>query len=118
MLSKRLLPALISLFGVLVISFVLTRALPGDPAAYLAGPAATAEAVDQIRKQLGLDRSLLEQFGLYIAQITRGELGDSWGTGQPVLSELINRLPASIELTAAGLLIALLIALPLGIVAA
>lgn len=115
---KRLLPASISLFGVLVISFVLTRALPGDPAAYLAGPAATAEAVAQIRERLGLNRSLLEQFGLYLAQIGRGELGDSWATGQPVLAELLKRMPASIELTGAGLLIALAIALPLGVFSA
>jgi peptide/nickel transport system permease protein len=117
-LSKRLFPALISLFGVLVISFVMTRALPGDPAAYLAGPSASAEAVAEIRKGLGLDRSVLEQFGLYIAQISEGELGDSWATGQPVLTELINRMPASLELTAAGLILALIAALPLGILAA
>lgn len=117
-LAKRLVPAVISLFGVLVISFVLTRALPGDPAAYLAGPAASIEAVTEIRKQLGLDRTLLEQFGLYLAQIGRGELGDSWATGQPVLSELVKRMPASIELTAAGLLLALVVALPLGVLAA
>jgi ABC-type dipeptide/oligopeptide/nickel transport system permease component len=118
LLSRRFLPALISLFGVLVISFVLTRALPGDPAAYLAGPSASTEAVAEIRKSLGLDRSLPEQFVLYLEQIAGGELGDSWATGQPVLTELVNRLPASLELTAAGLLIALVTALPLGIFAA
>jgi peptide/nickel transport system permease protein len=118
LVTKRFLPALISLAGVLVVSFVLTRALPGDPAAYLAGPAATAEAVAQVRKNLGLDRNVLEQFVVYIEQIGKGELGDSWATGQPVLTELINRMPASIELTGAGLLIALVVALPLGILAA
>jgi ABC-type dipeptide/oligopeptide/nickel transport system permease component len=118
LLSRRLAPALISLIGVLVISFILTRALPGDPAAYLAGPSATAEAVAEVRKNLGLDRSVFEQFVVYVQQIGRGELGDSWATGQPVLRELVTRLPASIELTAAGLLIALVVALPLGIVAA
>jgi ABC-type dipeptide/oligopeptide/nickel transport system permease component len=117
-IAGRVLPSLVSLFGVLVIAFVLTRALPGDAAAYLAGPAASAEAVLEIRESLGLDASLPAQFWLYLRQIGAGELGHSWATGQPVLRELGSRLPASLELTGAGLLFALSVALPLGVLSA
>ena len=81
---KRLLAALPNLVGVVVITFILTRALPGDPAAYFAGGAATAEAVEQVRKQLGLDKSLLEQFFLYVGCLSHGDFGTSLTTGQPV----------------------------------
>lgn len=115
---KRIPSTLSSLFGVLVVTFVLTRALPGDPAAYLAGPAATAEAVDEIRRSLGLDRSIWAQFGNYLSDLASGNLGQSWSTGQPVTVELGSRLPASLELTVAGLLFAFLIAVPFGVLAA
>jgi ABC-type dipeptide/oligopeptide/nickel transport system permease component len=115
---KRLLPSAFSLSGVLVIAFVLTRALPGDPAAYLAGPSASSQAVVEIRQALGLDRSLPEQFFAYVRQIAAGDLGVSWSTGQPVVAELTSRLPASLELTGLGLLIAIAVAVPLGVAAA
>lgn len=118
LLTRRLLPALFSLFGVLVIAFVLTRAMPGDPAAHLAGAAATQQAIAEIREKLGLDRSLLEQFVAYVQQVAQGDFGQSFATGQPVLKDLVTRLPASLELTAAGLFIALAIALPLGVLSA
>lgn len=117
-IAKRLPAALVSLFGVLVIAFILTRALPGDPAAYLAGASASAESVEEVRRSLGLDRSVPEQFIIYLGDVLRGDLGQSWSTGQSVSTELINRLPASIELTGLGLLFAIGIALPLGIWAA
>jgi peptide/nickel transport system permease protein len=112
------LAALPNLVGVVIITFVLTRALPGDPAAYFAGGAATQEAVDQVRKQLGLDKTLPEQFFLYVGGLARGDFGTSLTTGQPVLQELITRLPASIEMVLLALLVACAIALPLGVMAA
>ncbi len=115
---SRLLAALPNLVGVVIITFILTRALPGDPAAYFAGGAATQEAVAQVRAQLGLDRSLLEQFYHYVAALARGDLGLSLTTGQPVLQELLLRLPASLELVLLSLLLACAIALPLGVLAA
>jgi len=118
LISKRILAAIPSLFGVLVITFVLTRALPGDPAAYLAGPAATNEAVQEIREALGLDKNLLQQFIVYVRDIARGDLGVSWSTGRPVLDEIIDRLPASIEMTLLGLLLAIIVAVPLGVASA
>jgi peptide/nickel transport system permease protein len=118
MILKRLMMAVPSLIGVVIVTFLLTRALPGDPAAYFAGPAATKEAVEQVRVQLGLDKPLYVQFGLYVRDLARGDLGNSLTTGQPVGQEIKNRLPASAELTLLGLIVSMLIAVPLGILAA
>jgi peptide/nickel transport system permease protein len=118
MILKRLLGALPNILGVVVVTFLMTRALPGDPAAYFAGPAATTEAIEQIRRSLGLDQSLAHQFGYYLRDLARGDFGQSLSTGQPVLTELRQRLPASLELTLCGLVFALAFAIPLGILAA
>ncbi len=115
---KRLLMAVPSLVGVVIVTFLLTRALPGDPAAYFAGPAATKEAIEQIRVNLGLDKPLIVQFGRYVGDLTRGDLGNSLTTGQPVGKEIRERLPASAELTLLGLMLSISIAVPLGILAA
>src|SRR5712691_3266845 len=115
---RRLATALPSIAGVIIVTFLLTRALPGDPAAYFAGPAATAQAIEEIRHQLGFDRSLPVQFLDYLGQLVRGDLGTSLGTGQPVMAELLTRLPASAELTLLGLILSVAIAVPLGIWAA
>jgi peptide/nickel transport system permease protein len=105
MIGKRLLFAIPSLIGVVIVTFLLTRALPGDPAAYFAGPAATKEAVEQIRKKLGLDKPLIEQFFRYTNDLAHGDFGNSLTTGQPVAAEIRNRLPASAELTLLGLFV-------------
>ena len=118
MTLKRMMVALPSLVGVVIVTFVLTRALPGDPAAYFAGPAATKEAIDQIRSKLGLDKPLPTQFVHYVWDLARGDLGQSLSTGQPVATEIRTRLPASAELTLVGLLVSMTIAVPLGILAA
>jgi dipeptide transport system permease protein len=115
---KRLVLAVPSLIGVVIVTFLLTRALPGDPAAYFAGPAATKQAVEQVRVKLGLDKPLLVQFFRYAGDLSRGDLGASLTTGQPVATEIRTRLPASAELTLLGLLLAVAAAVPLGILAA
>jgi peptide/nickel transport system permease protein len=107
-----------NLIGVVIITFLLTRALPGDPAAYFAGPAATKEAIEQVRVKLGLDKPLVVQFARYVNDLAHGELGNSLSTGQPVVTEIKNRLPASAELTLFGLILSVVIAVPLGIFAA
>ncbi|WP_439596233.1 ABC transporter permease [Falsiroseomonas sp.] len=114
----RLAGSLPALVAVIVVTFILTRVLPGDTATYFAGPTASAESIAQIRASLGLDRPLPEQFWNYIQALVRGDLGMSLTTGQPVLTDLLQRLPASAELTLAGLLIAMSIAIPLGVLAA
>jgi ABC-type dipeptide/oligopeptide/nickel transport system permease component len=118
MILKRAAMAIPSLIGVVIVTFLLTRALPGDPAAYFAGPAATPQAIQEVRVKLGLDKPLIEQFGRYIVDLGHGNLGNSLTTGQPVLTELRTRLPASAELTLLGLLVSIVIAVPLGIFAA
>jgi len=118
LLLKRLLAAIPSLIGVVIVTFLLTRAMPGDPAAYFAGPAATKEAIEQIRAKLGLDQPLLVQFTRYVGDLARGDLGTSLTTGQPVAAEIRARLPASAELTLLGLIVSVAIAVPLGIMAA
>ena len=117
-IAKRLVTVIPTLIGVVIVTFLLTRVLPGDPAAYFAGPAATAESIAEIRKTLGLDRPLPEQFVHYVSDLSRGNFGNSLSTGRPVLTEITSRLPASAELTLLGLILSLAIAIPLGILAA
>ena len=114
----RLAGSLPALVAVVVVTFVLTRVLPGDTATYFAGPTASAESIAQIRAELGLDRPLPEQFWNYVQALARGDLGMSLTTGQPVVTDLAQRLPASAELTLCGLLLAMAVAIPLGIIAA
>lgn len=114
----RLAQAIPVILGVVLVSFLLTRALPGDPAAYFAGDAATPESIAETRAKLGLDRSMPEQFLMYCWDLLRGDLGQSLSTGQPVMDELARRLPASLELTLTALLISCGVAVPLGVLAA
>ncbi|MFY9993177.1 MAG: ABC transporter permease [Rhodoplanes sp.] len=117
-IGRRLLTVIPTLIGVIVVTFLLTRVLPGDPAVYFAGPAATPQSIEEIRKKLGFDRPLPEQFVYYVSDLARGNLGNSLSTGQSVVEEIATRLPASAELTLFGLFVAMVIAVPLGILAA
>ncbi len=117
-LAKRLITVIPTLVGVIVVTFLLTRVLPGDPAVYFAGPAATPQSIADIRKTLGLDQPLPKQFLHYVDDLAHGDLGNSLATGRPVMSEIASRLPASAELTLFGLIISIAIAIPLGILAA
>ncbi|MGU3493206.1 ABC transporter permease [Xanthobacteraceae bacterium A53D] len=118
LIGSRLATAIPSLIGVVIVTFLLTRVLPGDTAAYFAGPAATPQAIEEIRAKLGLDKPLPEQFVDYVSALAQGDLGNSLSTGQSVAHEIATRLPASAELTLSGLILALLIAVPFGIAAA
>ena len=102
----------------MLVTFLLTRVLPGDTATYFAGPTASAESIAQIRASLGLDLPLAEQFWRYDVALSHGDLEMSLTTGQPVLTDRVNRLPASVELTLCGLFLAIGIAVPLGVLAA
>ncbi len=117
-LGKRLLTVIPTLIGVIIVTFLLTRVLPGDPAVYFAGPAATPESIAEVRKSLGFDKPLAEQFVLYVRDLARGNFGNSLSTGRSVATEITSRLPASAELTLVGLIVSILIAVPLGIFAA
>jgi len=117
-ISGRLLQAIPAILGIIIVTFFLTRALPGDPAVYFAGPAADAESIAEIRHELGLDKPLPSQFLIYLQDLYQGDLGMSIGTGRPVIEELGRRLPASIELTLCALVFAISIAIPLGLLSA
>jgi ABC-type dipeptide/oligopeptide/nickel transport system permease component len=117
-IAKRLVTVIPTLIGVVIVTFLLTRVLPGDPAVYFAGPAATPQSIAEIRKSLGLDRPLPDQFAHYVSDLAHGNFGNSLSTGRPVATEISSRLPASAELTLSGLFLAIVIAVPLGILAA
>ena len=114
----RLATAIPSLIGVVIVTFLLTRVMPGDTASYFAGPAATPQAIAEIKTKLGLDKPLPVQFANYVSDLAHGNLGTSLTTGRPVSTEISARLPASGELTLCGLILALVVAVPLGILAA
>jgi peptide/nickel transport system permease protein len=117
--AKRFLSSLPALFGVLVFTFLLMRVLPGDPAVFFAsGPNAGKAEIELIRKQMGLDKPVPQQLVYYLYDVGRGNLGNSIMTGQSVTKDLRDRLPASLELTFSALLIALVFAIPLGVLAA
>jgi ABC-type dipeptide/oligopeptide/nickel transport system permease component len=118
LIGARLLTTVPSVIGVIVVTFLLTRVLPGDTAAYFAGPTASAQAIAEIRSKLGLDQPLPQQFLTYVTALLKGDLGQSLTTGQPVTKDIAARLPASAELTLSGLLVAMSVALPLGVLAA
>jgi len=118
LILRRLAEAIPSLIGVIIVTFVISHTLPGDPAAYFAGPSATPESIAATRTALGLDRPLPVQFADYALALVQGDLGQSFISGQPVLDDLLRRLPASLELTVFALLFAVAVALPLGLLAA
>jgi peptide/nickel transport system permease protein len=115
---RRLLLAAVTIVGVVIAVFLMTHILPSDPAALRAGPLATEELIAQYRQEMGLDKSLVVQLLNYAGLLARGDLGTSWRTDQPVLDELGQRLPATLELAATAFLLALLFGLTLGILAA
>ena len=106
------------LLGVATLVFSLIHLVPGDPAQAMLGDGASPADIAQLRTRLGLDRPLLEQYGGFLSGLVRGDLGVSFRTDRPVTSQIIERLPATAELAAAAMLIAIAIAIPLGVMAA
>jgi peptide/nickel transport system permease protein len=106
------------IFGVSVIVFVMVRAIPGDPAQILLGQAATPDQIADVRERLGLDKPLPTQYLLFLRSALTGDLGDSLAFGQPVTTVLIERFPATLELTLAALLFAVVVGVPVGVIAA
>jgi peptide/nickel transport system permease protein len=112
---RRLSLVIPTLVGVTLITFTLTYVLPGNPAVVKAGPLVSPEMVKELEKQMGLDQPAWVQYGRYIGGILHGDLGESASTGRPVLEDFRQRLPATLELTLASLLIALVLGIPLGV---
>ncbi len=110
--------AIPTLLGLLVITFVLIHAVPANPATALAGDDATPAQIAAIRRKFGLDKPVYEQFGIYLGQVARLDFGISAFSGRPVALDIRERLPATLELTTAALMLAILLGVPLGVVGA
>lgn len=115
---KRLLFVIPQLLGILFVSFFLIKLIPGDPAVLMLGPNATADAVAKLRAEMGLDLPVIQQFGIYLKNVAQGDLGMSWQTAKPVLVDLAERFPATLELVTLSLILAIVIGLGLGIASA
>jgi peptide/nickel transport system permease protein len=117
-LVRRLALAALVVLGVVVLTFVVARVVPGDPAATWAGPRARPEQVERAREELGLDRPLPVQVVRYLGGVASGDWGLSLRTRRPVLEDIARRAPASIELVTVAMLLALAVGIPLGLLAA
>jgi len=116
--SRRLLLAIVVVFGVIVVTFIVSHLIPGDPARLMAGEHASAETVQHMRHVLGLDRPLPEQFEMYVNKLIHGDLGLSIRTERPVSEDIRHFFPATIELSLVALLFAVATGLPLGVISA
>src|SRR5262245_4292833 len=107
-----------TLLGLLAITFVISRVIPADPVALVAGEIATPAQVEALRRQLGFDRPLPVQFASYVGRLLRGDLGVSLYTTRPIVDDLASRLPATIELTLVAMVVSIVVGIPLGVVSA
>jgi peptide/nickel transport system permease protein len=111
---RRLLTSIPVLIGISLITFALAYLLPADPARMYAGPNASVETVNTIRHQLGLDRPFYEQYALYLWRLIHGDLGYSYHFKMPVRDAIASRVPYTLQLTLAGILVELLVGIPIG----
>jgi len=114
-IGRRLLFLCFVLLGISVITFALTHLVPGDPARLMAGQHATGEQVKELAQRYGLDKPVITQFWIYMKGLMTGDLGMSLTNRRPVLDDLRQFLPASVELTAAAVLLVVLVGLPIGL---
>ena len=117
-LLRRIVEGLVVLAGALVISFIILRVVPGDPAALMLSDMATPAEVEQMRVSLGVDKPVWEQFGIYLKQLATGDFGFSYRRGTPALPLVLSYIPATVQLGLAALALTIAIAIPLGVVAA
>jgi ABC-type dipeptide/oligopeptide/nickel transport system permease component len=115
---RRLATSILVLVGVSIITFSLARVIPSNAAALYIGPRARPADIERVTKELGLDRPLPVQYAVYMRDMLRGDWGTSIGTKRPVLQEIGDRLPATLELLLAAMLLATTIGIPLGVLSA
>jgi ABC-type dipeptide/oligopeptide/nickel transport system permease component len=115
---KRFLLAIPTLLAVLTIVFLIARVIPGDPAAVILGDSASREALDNLRQRLGLNQPLSKQYLVFVINGLQGNLGVSLVSGAPVIKEVMNVLPYTIDLTIAGIVIGVVFGVPLGVLTA
>lgn len=118
MIARRLGLMVVMLLGLAVITFTITNISPGDPARLAAGPDASQEMVEEVRQDRGFDRPLPIRFAIYVGNLLQGDLGTSVYTGRPVAQDIIQFLPATVELVLFSITIAILLGVPLGVLAA
>ncbi|MEW6284866.1 MAG: ABC transporter permease [Chloroflexota bacterium] len=116
--TRRILASIPVLFGILFVTFTLARVIPGDPCRAILGEKATEAVCARFIQEKGLDKPILTQFGIYVKEIASGDFGQSLRLGLPVTRLLIERLPTTVELSFAALLVAILVGVPLGIISA
>lgn len=114
-MGKRIIFILPQVIGIVLITFILVRLVPGDPAKLMAGPRVSERGLELIREKMGLTGPLPLQFINYIKNIFQGDLGKSWFTGNPVMTDIVMRLPATLELISLALLVTFFIMLPVAI---
>src|SRR5688500_14577052 len=107
-----------TVLGLLVVTFVISRVIPADPVALVAGETATPAQVEALRRELGYDRPLPVQFADYVVRLVRGDMGTSLFTRRPIVEDLAHRLPATIELTMVAMVVSILVGIPLGVLSA
>ncbi len=107
-----------TLLGLLLVTFVISRLLPADPVLAIVGDHASETTIAAAREKLGLDKPIPIQFAIYLADILRGDLGQSVRTGKPIIEELAHVFPATLELATLGTLIGIVLGIPLGVWAA
>jgi len=117
-LANRLIAALVVIWGVVTMVFLILRVLPGDPAALALGFDATPETLAALRHQMGLDQPIIVQYFIFLADIISGNFGDSLFLQEPAIQLVLDRLPATFQLAIPALILAVLVALPLGVLAA
>lgn len=115
---KRLIEIIPTLLVVALITFFVTRIIPGDPASVMLGPQASVEAVEKMKEKLGLNQSIPEQFILYMKDLVRGNLGTSYYYNEPVTSLILERFPNTLILAAFSMILAMLIGIPIGVISA
>lgn len=118
LIAKRIAQLIPTLIGLSILLFFWVRALPGGPARALLGERATPEAIENINELYGFNKPLLQQYFTYIGRLLQGDFGTSIRTRRPVLEEFVDRFPATLELSLAALLFAVIIGIPLGYIAA
>ncbi|GAH82241.1 unnamed protein product, partial [marine sediment metagenome] len=115
---KRLLLLIPILLGVSIIVFTVLHMSPGDPAQIMLGPMASQESIAQMRESLGLNKPLYIQYFIFLKNTLQGDFGRSIRTNTPVIEEIFSRLPATLKLSTLGMLLAIIIGFPLGVLAA
>ena len=117
-LVRRLLTLVITLLGIMVMTFFISLVVPLDPLAAIAGPQAPQETVERLRVLYGFDQPIYVQFGRYVNRLFHGDLGTSFQTGRPVLEDILKYFPTTIELATLALLVAICVGIPLGVLSA